>query len=317
MKSDNSKIFEELNNKFRKHYNLSKEVSENFSQMLWQDPEKALDSLLGEYDKSLDRAYTDSKTGENVRGFIEAIAGGPHEAIPSSFYNCVGEIYPVLNRNLRNKALDKILGVLDMINSRYITISHTPYIKEPLLLSDISILRALYWPGLEDGENLIKKFALFSDFKFECLTEDGFFKRDKVDSDFIVAYSILRNDICNWGEDYLEVVNKSFLDRVIKGVVGMRFAHYFELKNLSEEEIEGINHEAEDENYYPKIKENLNQILANKISNQRKRLRELLPPSLHKTIDDKLNEQDWVDSFLFRDHKSYLLTNRIKRYLEE
>ncbi|MFH1503249.1 MAG: hypothetical protein ABIE36_01170 [Candidatus Diapherotrites archaeon] len=297
------RVCEDMMNGFRKHHNLSKEVSENFSQVLWENPEQALNSLFDWYNESLDRAYTNSKTGENYRDFVEMVAGGPHEAIPSALYNSVGGIYPFLDRELKNKALSKTLGILDLQNYVNVQISHTPYIKEPLLLSDITIARGLYWPGMDEGKNRIKKFESFFDFKFEYMTKEGFFKKDLIDSDFIVAYSLLWKDFCNWGEEYLEVANPSFLERVLKGIVGMNFASSFKLKNLSEEEIKGINSKAEEESYYSRIKGKLDGILEKKISNRTKRLRELLPVSLYEKIDNKIMGQDWADPTLFWDPK--------------
>jgi hypothetical protein len=312
----NENFFKELSNQFMKHYNLSRDVAENFSQEIWKNPEKALDSLIGWYNESLDKAYTNPKTGENNRAFVEMTCGGPHEAIPSAVYNCIGEIYPFLNRDLKNKALKKIFGILDFQNIRNIQFSHTPYIREPLLLSDISISRQMYWPGLAEGEGeyLIKKYNnLFCDFKFENLTEDGFFKRDKVKSDFIVAYSILRSDFCNWGEEYSKIANPNFLNKVISGVVGMRFAVDSRMKALSEEEKKEINRQAEDLDFYTKNEARLNEALEKNIIRGKERLKQLLPTQLHKSIEEKFIAKNWVDPFYFLDHKGYIL----KRYIED
>jgi len=313
-------IFNEIKSSFMKHYLISKDSADKFSQELWQNPKQSLDNLLKIYDESLDKAYTNSKTGENTRSFIEAAAGGPHEAIPSALYNSIGTIYPFFDRNLRDYALGKILNIMDKINNRYIQIAHTPYIREPLLLTDICISRQLYWPGLEgeEGERLIKKYnPLFCDFKTELINEEGFFNKNKIKSDFLVAYSLLRKDFCNWGEEYAEIANERFLDRVLQGITAMRFADYFKLKSLSQEEIEGINYEAKDSNFYSKNKLKLDNSLDRNISLGRNRLMELLPQSLHGKIEEKIEQKDWADSFLFQRHKNYLLKSWVDYFTKE
>ena len=316
--------FNELRKKFTEafsvHYRISDEVLNNFSQMIWENPDEALDNFGKCYNESLNKAYTDSTTGKNNRWFVDAFAGGPHEAIPSAYYNVIGSVYPIFDRKLKNKSLEKIFGIFDGMRNDYVYLSHTSYIKEPLLLSDISIARAQYWPGLEgmEGERLIKKYNnLFCDFKYEAIDEKGNFNQEIIDSDFLVAYTILRNDFCDWGDEYAKVANPKFLDRVVNGISGMRFAFYEKLKNLSAEEIKNLNREVEDENYLSKIEKKLNLKLDIKIEQGRKRLKELLPKSLHKKIDEKFNKKDWVDPFFLQSNKNYLLKYCIENLLEE
>lgn len=194
-----------------------------FSEILKDNPDKAIDMIFSVYNKSLDDAYTDDE-GKNVRGFIEAVAGGPHEAIPSSLYNAVGEVYPYLERSQKDKALNQVLKILDSINYFYVQISHTPYIREPLLLADISICRRIYWPGLDDGLSLIKKYSSFKKFKNEIIDERGFFKRDKVKSDFILATILMHGKYSKWGDNYIDAANPNSLDRVFNGIVAIEFS---------------------------------------------------------------------------------------------
>lgn len=308
---------EQLRDNFSRHTNISNTLLNNFSQSLWENPEKALNELLALYNQSLDEAYTD-KEGNNNRCFVEAMCGGPHEAIPSSFYNSIGVVYPFLNRELKNKSLEKILNILDGIRSDYIQISHTPYIREPLLISDIVIARNLYWPGMDEGQSLIKKYNnLFCDFKFEAIDEKGNFNPKIVNSDFIVGYSILRNDFCNWGEEYLKVANQKFVDRVINGITSMRFATYYKLKNLSDEEIEKINYEAREDNFYSDRKEKLNNVLDKKIFDGKLRLKELLPESVYNLVQEKTNQHDWAEPLFSEPHKNYILKSWIEHYTQE
>ncbi|MFA5953684.1 MAG: hypothetical protein WC812_03760 [Candidatus Pacearchaeota archaeon] len=315
-KNNQENLFENIKNTFSNYYFIADDYSEKFSQLLWENPEKALDELFNIYDEALNKSYTDSKTGENHRFFVEATCGGPHEAIPSALYNSIGLIYPILDRETKNYALKKILGILDGIKSDYVQISHTSYIHEPLLLSDITIARPIYWPGLDEGKFLINKSKIFPDFKVEFIDENGFFKKDKVNSDFLVGYSLLRSDFCNWGEDYVNIVNQNFLNRVLKGIVSMRFSHFFSLKNLSEEEIEGINKEAGDSNFYSNIKDKFNESLNLEISNGEKRLKELLPSSLHSKVKGLILERDWVNFKDFITYKNYILERTIDSFVK-
>jgi hypothetical protein len=289
-------IDKSLENEFRRHLSISENYSERFLQLIWKNPKEALDNFFDTYNKALDKAYTNPETGENNRSFVEIMAGGPHEAIPSSLYNSVGLIYPFLNRTLKNYSLEKILGILNGIRYDYVQISHTSFIREPLLLSDISIIEPLYWPGMAEGERLINQAQSFGNFKKEFLDLRGFFKRELINSDFIVAYSLLRKDFCDWGEEYLKIADPFFIERVIKGVVGKRFSKLFSLKNLTREEIEGVNTLARNSEFYSEIKEELNKKLDLAIYQKMKRLEEVLPLSLKKTLTQKIEERDWTDS---------------------
>lgn len=129
-----------------------------------------------------------------------------------------------MERSQKDKALKQILKILDGINSSYVQISHTPYIREPLLLADISICRRIYWPGFDDGLNLIKKYSSFKKFKNETIDEKGFFRRNKVKSDFILATVLMHGKYSEWGNNYIDVANPNFLNRVFNGIVTMDFS---------------------------------------------------------------------------------------------
>ncbi len=234
-------------------------------QMLQDNPDKAIDFIFKTYNKALNDAYTDNE-GKNMRAFIEAIAGGPFEGIPRQVYNAVGEVYPYLERSQKDRALRQVLNCMDGLN--YVDVNglrgagHTPGIREPLLLSDIQIVRWIYWPGLHDEEYLWKDKESFQEIKDEIIDKYGLFRRDKVKSDFLVAYALLRSNLCRFGEDYAQAANPNFLERVLKGIVAMRFAH----AENEEDVIEGT-----------------------------KRLEFLLPKSVHNRIESLRLERDWVD----------------------
>jgi len=240
---------------------------EPLARLLLDNPDKAIEMIISTYNGALDDAYT-NEDGENVRGFVEAIAGGPMEAIPSDVYNAVGAVYPFLDRERRDKALGKVLSILDGINYAYVQTSHTPFIREPLLFSDLCAARMLYYPGLDEGKGLLKQFGnsgidSFLELKGEIIDENGLFRREKVRSDFLVAYSLLRTDLSDFGEMYAGVAQPNFLDRTVKGITGM----YFGQKGAEDQDRREI----------------------------REEFRQILTPSVQDRVDYHLEQGDWVD----------------------
>ena len=264
------KIINQLTTQFDSHYAAAFVNTEPLKQMLMDNPNKAIDLIIDSYEQGLNQAYTD-KDGVNMRSFIEAFVGGPHEAVPWAVYNAVGAVYPYLDRDQKDRALNKILNILDSRNYAEVNgltgVGHTTGIRDPLLLSDICIARRLYWPGLHDEEYLFKDKSFFQ-FKTETILEDGNFKKEKVKSDFLVAYAILRSDFTDFGEDYVKVANQEFLNGVLKGIVGLRFPF------KDKEKLENIN-------------------------KGKNRLIEFLPQSLHDRVEQIRQEGDWVDFFKF------------------
>ena len=237
------------------------------AEMLMDDPDKGIDLIVKTYNKGLDDAYTDER-GVNNRALVQAECGGPHEAVPWAVYNAVGAVYPYLSREQKNRALKEIIfGILDLRNYIEVNCVHTPGIREPLLLSDIYIARPLYWPGLHDEERLWKDKTCFCDFQAETMDEDGMFYPTRVKSDFLVAHALLRKDFTSFGEEYAKAANPAFLERVLKGIVAMRFGR---AKN------------------------------QNEVRKGTKRLKELLPKIVHDRIAEYKKQKDWVD---WRDFK--------------
>jgi hypothetical protein len=240
---------------------------EPFAKLLMDNPDEAIEQIGRVYNRALDDAYTDEKEG-NVRAFVEAIAGGPCETIPWALYNAIGAVYPFLERPQKDKALGKIFGILDRRNWAEVNgergAGHTTGIREPLLLSDIAVARDIYWPGLHDQEYLWKGKTSFKELQLEIMTNDGLFRKDKVRSDFLVGYALLRSDFSNFGEDYLRAADPEFLDRTLRGIVALRFA-----------QRRG--------DYVPDV------------ATGTERLKALLPRSVHDRIEPLRLEGGWVD----------------------
>jgi len=202
------------------------------------------------------------------RGGDKRVQGIGDDFLPNTdSYNAVGEIYPLLDRGQRDQAISAHLDKFDCINYYYVSVNHTPYIREPLLLADIAIARFRYWPGLHDEKKLWRNKKSFAELEKEIIIDKGLFNPEKVRSDFLVAYALMRNDFTNFGDDYVKTANPEFLNRVMKGIVALRFAR------------------AKDE----------------EIDKGRNRLYNLLPKAVHDKIEPLRQEADWVNpNFLQR-----------------
>lgn len=195
------------------------------------------------------------------------VQGIGDDFIPDTdLYNAVGAIYPALPREQQDAALRAVLSQLDCVNTRYVQINHTPYIREPLLHADLWVVRVVYWSGLGEGEAKIAKHGDFDDFQSSLMSANGMFRRDKVNSDFCVAYAALSSDMFKHSQEYARAAHQGFLERVVKGAVNMRFGR------------------AEDEEAVQK---------------GRARLVELLPEITHPMIDKYLAEKSWADKAKF------------------
>jgi len=190
------------------------------------------------------------------------IQGIGDDFIPDSdLYNAIGSVYPLLDRKQRDEVIRAHLNQFDGLNYLAVNSNHTPNIREPLLLTDITIARPLYWPGLRDENGLWDGKESFAELQGEIMTEDGLFDSTKVKSDFLVAYALMRNDFTSFGEDYVKSANPEFLNRVLKGIVALRFA--------------GRTEDSE-------------------IEQGKNRLYELLPESVHGKIEPLRQEADWT-----------------------
>ncbi len=177
-------------------------------------------------------------------------------------YNAVGAIYPLLNRQQRDDAIRAHLSQLKFLNYVYVNLNHTPNIREPLLLADIISTERLFWPGLRDEEQIWDGKRSFEEIEKDVMTEYGLFDLTKVKSDFLVAYALMRKDLTSFGEEYVRAANPEFLNRVMKGIVTIGFAN---------------------------IEDN------QKINKRKKKLKELLPESVHDRIDILIQESDWTN----------------------
>jgi hypothetical protein len=199
------------------------------------------------------------KYSDGIIGFLEGleverVQGIGDDFIPNiKLYNMIGAIYPALQPESRKRALNAYMRQFNRINYISVQENHTPFIREPLVLADIDNESHLYWPGLDEGKNIIKRHDNFAELKEEVMDGNGLFKPEAVNSDFCVGYALLRNDMSPFGDEYSKACNPAFLDRVVEAVVLMRTGH-----------DDGHN-----------------------IEKGKSRLKELLPSRLHGTIEAK------------------------------
>jgi len=172
-------------------------------------------------------------------------------------YNTVGAIYPSLSREYKDKVIKAHLTVFDDLDYTRVNTNHTPYIRDPQLLADIDIVSPIYWPGLLNEEKLWREETSFKRLQKKIIDKNGLFNKEEVRSDFLVAYGLIK--LTKFGNEYVTVANPQFLDRVIKGIVSLKFAR----KTTDQEIDEGIN-----------------------------KLYELLPKVVHKKIRPLMQEAD-------------------------
>jgi len=215
--------------------------------------------IFGEVAKLVERNLSEHKRREAI-----PVIGD--DFMPDTrLYNALGALYPQLSREQKDLALGICLNQFDVVNSHYVQINHTPYIREPLLLADIEIARYVYWPGMGREENITKLTHNFANFEREYMAE-GLFKVDKVQNDFLMAYAALRKDMSSFSEDFVKACRPSFLEGVVSGIVGMRFAR------------------AKDD---PEIQQG------------KSRLTELMPSSVYGLMEKKYHQKGWADPAKF------------------
>ena len=203
--------------------------------------------------------------------YIRNLAGGVPEGISWGLYNAIGEAYPALSREQKDLALRQTFAIMDETTYTIVNglegAGHTTGIREPFYLGEIATARRMYWPGLDEGKNLIKLcYGNFDEVKFNLMTKEGTFKQDRIHSDFLVAYAFLRSDFSNFGESFAEAFDKPFMDRTVTAIVKMR------IRNAKTE---------------------------SEVSAGLDRLKFLLPKSLHGKIEAASKSTGWVDSEQF------------------
>ena len=125
---------------------------------------------------------------------------------------------------------------MDSINSFYVQLNHTSKIRDPEILSDIIVLRWVYWPGLESEARFLKG-KCFSEIKEKILLKDGLFNPAVVESDYLMASALLRKDTSSLGEEYVQNSDAVFLARVIKSIASQYSQPTKELKQAREDQV--------------------------------------------------------------------------------
>ena len=197
---------------------------------------------------------------------VPRVQGIGDDFIPNTdLYNALGAIYPLLCRTKRDKIIGACLAQFDNIRYDCVQENHISYLREPLLLADITIARRIYWPGLYEGIKLVKRYNEYSDFG-SFIDAKGIFNPKLVASDFLTAYYLLRKDKFDSSSEYVRQSHPAFLERAVKAVVNMRFGT----------------------------------LASGNFSEGVARLQELLPVEVHSLIDKFVLEKDWTDYSKFK-----------------
>lgn len=129
-------------------------VSNDYYQLMLENPEEAIQRLPEFIDKARDvnpvRAY-------------EAMAGGPNHDWTGPMLDIVGIVYPTLRREAREKGLRQCLNFLDGLNY-FNSQDNVALINEPWLASDIVITCPLYWCGYKEYCDFAEKNKTWKDF---------------------------------------------------------------------------------------------------------------------------------------------------------
>lgn len=254
-------LAQEVMNLARHHGAVAEEYSRDLENALIQS-DSALDVIYDVFEEALDQAE-----GEGSH-YLSA----PYEEVPRAMMNAVGSVYPHLGREDRERAVGKILEFLDGKNYAYVNGAagpgYTTGIDDPLLLSDISIVRPFYWPGLEEGEQIVNQYSggerLEQDENYEKLREDILDEKARVtgdvDSEFLVAYTLLRDDYSDFAQDFAQYLDSEFLNRTLRGITALRFGLF------ADNEAEGI-----------------------------QRIEDILPEILHEDVRGLKDDEFWID----------------------
>jgi len=173
---------------------VREQYHETFLELVRADPERA----IAELPKFIDGALS---AGKNL--FRGLGCGGPHEGVTTPFLNSIGLIYPALERDMREKALDKCFDFIDRQNY-FLAQRNVEKINEPWLVADIITNRWLYFCGFDEYASKLENMATSDDFEKEFV-QDG---RLDCSSSFWLSFALARNDTCE-----SDMIRTSFEER--------------------------------------------------------------------------------------------------------
>ena len=250
-----------LEQQLRRHHALGAQAAEAVRDAIWERPDE-VPPLIGRLVEAvIDAGYLNAD-GTSNRAFVQAVAGGPYPGGALTIYNTLGGAYRYLTREQRDGILAAILGMLDRQNYLVVQEAWTPFLRDPLLLADIQIVRPLYWPGLDEGRGLIASASGHDSLMRMLLDDEGWFYPERVHSDYVVGYALLRSDFYPYGDDVAGRLNPQLRESIVHAVCAMRFAHT---------------------------------TLPEQIDTGARRLEQLLPRSLHDEITWDREKIGWVD----------------------
>jgi hypothetical protein len=137
-------------------YDDASSIAQEYYELMQSDPNSAIERL-GEF---INRARNLNEDA----AFVEAIAGGPNHDWTAPMLDIIGTVYPLLERNVREKGLRKCFNFLGHLRCDY-SQNHVELINEPWLAGDLVINEPWFWCGYKEYCEILEKQKTWSEFE--------------------------------------------------------------------------------------------------------------------------------------------------------
>jgi hypothetical protein len=144
--------------------------------------------------------------------FSGKMCGGPYPPATIPLFNTIGSVYPLLPKEIRSQALEKVMNFLNRQNY-VLSQEYVEGIHEPWLCADIiADSRFLYWPGYKEYINRLEGKVVWSDLEGDLVKQNEEGSYLDVKSDFWFAFTVgrastsehIRNSLTEFCPDLVE-----------------------------------------------------------------------------------------------------------------
>src|SRR3989344_13230 len=233
---------------------------------------KAVDELRDLFAASPDQAIGQI---EPTAELLKSKRGGWGDGtVARPVYDVIGGAYPALSREQKDRAALAAVSVMDHTDNIHVQWHVTPYIRNPQFVVDVALMRPYYYPDSGETKGIAQNYPRFHMVRSELIDDAGKFIPEKVDSDFVVGYGLLRSDFLDCGEEFARVADPPFLNGLMKRIFAWRYGRSPGQEELSSESIE----------------------------KKTKRLKHLLPKSVLDRIEPLRVEADWIDADRYKEY---------------
>lgn len=171
----NKKNFNKVVEQFRDSSNEATSVWSDFVLMTEYSPKEAIEKMP----EFIERAR--NACGEGRMAY-ESYVGGPKTEWTGSILNVLGEVYPFLDKDVRQEGLKKVLNFLDGLNYSYAQ-DQMELVDEPWLAADVFVNRGIYWCGFQENIKLLAENRDWKDFSKHL---------DQTKSKFLLCFSVVQ-----------------------------------------------------------------------------------------------------------------------------